>query len=224
MRSEATWDLLIGVPFALALAGCNMISGIHPAHDGVWDGSTATGENNVGNNGGDSSVQPSGSSGGGSGGGAPIDAQAFQSDASAVWANWPMPNPASYDASSPDFVYDAVTRLTWQSTLDLVVLSDGGTEAISLPWSDAVAYCSKLSLDDGGWRLPARIELISLLNVTANPAIDPTSFPNTPPEEFWTATAFAPGPTSAWYVNFGFSVELVAFDDKTAPHHVRCVR
>jgi len=105
-----------------------------------------------------------------------------------VWANWPMPNasdaglvnPESYDASSTDLVRDTVTGLTWQKILDTSPVSDGGAEAISLSWSEAVAYCANLSLDNGGWRMPARIELISLLNVTADPAIDPISFPDTP--------------------------------------------
>jgi hypothetical protein len=133
-------------------------------------------------------------------------------------------NPESYDASSTDLVRDTVTGLTWQKILDTSPVSDGGAEAISLSWSEAVAYCANLSLDNGGWRMPARIELISLLNVTADPAIDPISFPDTPPDEFWTSTTLAPNAKSAWYVNFGFSVQLVAYDDKSASHHVRCVR
>ena len=232
MRSKAKWALRLSVPVALAVAGCNTILGINPAQDAVWDGSIPTGDDSTaGGDDGSSSVQPGSSSSGSSGGGTG-DAQSFQSDAIAVWASWPMPNaadsglpnPESYDASSLDFVYDTVTGLTWQRTLDTAVLGDGGTGTLSLPWSQAVAYCSNLSLDDGGWRMPARIELISLLNVTQDPAVDPATFPGTPAEEFWTASSLAPNPASAWYVDFGFSVQLVAYDDKTASHHVRCVR
>jgi hypothetical protein len=135
-----------------------------------------------------------------------------------------LPNPQSYDASSLDFVYDTVTGLTWQRTLETSVATDGGVVTLALPWDQAVAYCSNLTLDDGGWRLPARIELVSLLDVTQDPALDQSAFPDTPPDEFWTSTAFAKDPTWAWYVDFGFAVQLVAYDDKTAVHYVRCVR
>lgn len=233
MRSTAIWGVYIGVPLALAIVGCNTLLGIHPADDAVWDGGEL-GDDGGGS--GSSSGSSGGSSGGGtssSSGGASTDAQvAYQSDAVAVWANWPMPNspgsgvpnPEAYDASSLDFVYDTVTGLTWQRTLETSVAADGGVVTLALPWAQAVAYCSNLTLDDGGWRLPARIELVSLLDVTKDPALDHTAFPDTPADEFWTSTSLAPNPASAWYVDFGFAVQIIAYDDKSAAHYIRCVR
>jgi hypothetical protein len=131
-----------------------------------------------------------------------------------------LPNPESYDAGSPDYVYDNVTGLTWQKSLDTSTYPEGGT------WAQAVQYCSDLTLDDAGWRLPARIELVSLLNTSQDPAIDPQSFPNAQANEaneFWTSTTLASNPSLAWQVNFGFSTNLIWPDSKTNTHYIRCV-
>jgi hypothetical protein len=225
MHSKAILSASLGGSVALLLAGCNTLLGIHPADDAVWDGDVSSGPGETASDdGGGLSGTTSTSS---SGGGAAVDAQAsYQSDAVAVWANWPMPNPPSsdlpnpqsYDASSPDFVYDNVTGLTWQRALDTATYADGGT------WDQAVEYCASLELDDAGWRLPARIELISLLNVTEDPAIDPTNFPGTPADEFWTSSSLASDSSLAWYVDFGFSTNLIWPDSKANTHFIRCVR
>src|SRR5690606_34797912 len=88
------------------------------------------------------------------------------------FANWPMPHPvesglphpASYDTSQPDVVVDNVTGLMWQRE-----------PSESQPYEDAASYCGDLAT--GGfcdWRLPTRIELVSLVDFTReNPAIDP---------------------------------------------------
>ena len=84
------------------------------------------------------------------------------------WAAWPMPNPpstglpnaASYDtASTSGVVKDQVTGLWWQQTL--------GDNPSGQSWSAAGGYCAALAL--GGhndWRVPTRIELVSLLDFT----------------------------------------------------------
>ncbi len=141
-----------------------------------------------------------------------------------AWADWPMPNPPlaglpnpqSYDTKSfVGVVADLVTGLQWQAT----VTSD------ALSWSGAQAYCQSLSLAGGGWRLPSRIELLSIVDFTnTNPIIDGNAFPKTPAEPFWTASAFAGDAASAWIVNFGF-IDGIA--DKSELHElrrVRCVR
>lgn len=140
----------------------------------------------------------------------------------AVFATWPMPDstggghaPApKYDTSTAGVVNDLVTGLGWQRAVD----------AGQYGWTDAASYCACLSL--GGWRdwrLPTRIELVSLVDAArATPAIDGDAFPDTPPEWFWTSSPAADQPGAAWYVAFfdGDAHEM----DKATTYRVRCVR
>lgn len=137
---------------------------------------------------------------------------------SSQWARWPMPNPVglglpnpqSYDTTTAGVVLDKVTGLMWQRTLG----------ADSYTWSEAQAYCSALGLNGlGGWRLPSRIELISIFDFSKAPArIDATAFPNTPATSFWTTSS---GGGSYYYVDFSFNVGLA---QPTELSRVRCVR
>jgi hypothetical protein len=137
-----------------------------------------------------------------------------------VWANWPMPDPAAgsaalYDTASAEVAVDRVTGLGWQR----------GVAGGMFDWRRASEYCGCLVLgghDD--WRLPTRIELVTLVDFTRqDPAIDGKAFPDTPFEWFWTSSRLAGSdPPAAWYLGF--------FDGDT--HHasldtsyrVRCVR
>jgi hypothetical protein len=70
-------------------------------------------------------------------------------------------------------------------------------KAQTLSWPESVA------LAKNGWRIPSLKELSSLVDLTkANPAIDSRSFPNTPAENFWTATPFINNPDMSWRVHF----------------------
>lgn len=121
-------------------------------------------------------------------------------------------------------VLDTKTTLTWQQTISTTKYS----------WTDAQTYCSTLSLNGTGWRLPSVRELMTLVDFTAqhNPGvfggvvggapIDATAFPNTPNDAFWTSSAFAHDATQAWSVAFfgGYS----SIFPVTNTNHVRCVR
>ncbi|MCF6466867.1 DUF1566 domain-containing protein [Nonomuraea sp. MG754425] len=120
-----------------------------------------------------------------------------------VWANWPMPNPrtpglpnpARYTARGDGTVRDHVTCLVWQRV----------PAPKTYTFTQAKTYCAGLRLAGGGWHLPTRIELTSIIDVTrANPAIDPAAFPGTPPGFFWTSSpwAYRKEPLRAWIVNF----------------------
>jgi hypothetical protein len=138
------------------------------------------------------------------------------------WAGWPMPDSTSlstatapsYDVGAADVVVDRVTGLTWQR----VVSAD------SYGWSEAADHCACLTLaghDD--WRLPTRIELVSLIDVRRqSPAIDPLAFPDTPSTWFWTSSPAADVPGAAWYVAF-FDGDTHHMDVET-PYRARCVR
>jgi hypothetical protein len=125
-----------------------------------------------------------------------------------------LPNPQSFDTSSDGVVVDRVTGLMWQREL----------QGDDLTFADAESKCAGLSLaghDD--WRLPSRIELISLLDLArTQPAIDLTAFPGTPNDWFWTASVSAEDPASAWYVYFYFGYPKT--DLTSNQFSVRCVR
>jgi hypothetical protein len=119
------------------------------------------------------------------------------------WADWPMPNgpadvvagapnPDSYTDNRDGTVTDNVTGLMWQQTVPSIHDFPFGC-----PWADAVAYCQTLTLASySDWRLPSRIELVSLVDEERYDArtigrlsIDPTYFPNTPGTHyFWSSS------------------------------------
>jgi len=97
---------------------------------------------------------------------------ACRAPAAPRFADWPMPNPAvsglpnpmSYDFSRAGVLTDEVTGLMWQAYL-----------SPELAWPDADEYCSELRAHGYcDWRVPSRIELVSLVDFSVtNPALDP---------------------------------------------------
>jgi Protein of unknown function (DUF1566) len=161
------------------------------------------------------------------GGHAPTDAASAAravrpTPAAAAWARWPMPNvrlpglpnPQSYDTAIPNLVTDRITGLMWQRNVPNKFLT----------FQDAQRKCAGLSL--GGytdWRLPSRIELVSLIDTThIQPSIDGVAFPSTPIDWFWTSSRAADDPNAAWYVYFYFGYPKT--DEIGSQFSVRCVR
>jgi uncharacterized protein DUF1566 len=206
---NARWAL-VGCAFLPAIASCNAVLGIHPPDD--WDGSMPGHTTTTSGGHGGSTPSYDSSAAGGRG---PVE-HAF--------ADWPMPNPPSSGLPNPqnyDFsrkngiVVDTITGLEWQRALD------GGAYA----WADAPAYCSGLTLDGGGFRLPSRIELLSIVDFTqTGPLIDSRAFPDTPSEYFWTSSPLAADSSKAWSVHFGFGTIIASGSPATASFRVRCVR
>ncbi len=138
------------------------------------------------------------------------------------WALWPMPNSPSsglpnrqsYDTSVGRTVLDRVTGLMWQRS----------AHPGDMAFDDANATCNRLDLAGyKDWRLPSRIELVSILDLEqSQPSIDPVAFPLTPSDWFWTASIAADDPNSAWYVYFYFGYPKT--DDRSSHFAVRCVR
>ncbi len=140
----------------------------------------------------------------------------------AHWATWPMPNtatsglpnPQSYDTRIAGVVIDQVTGLMWQRSIANTFLT----------WDDAQRQCGEMTLagyDD--WRLPSRIELVSLLDASrTQPSINLQVFLNTTSEWFWTSSVLASNPKAAWFVYFYFGYPNQ--DDKANRFQVRCVR
>ncbi|HEX7476928.1 MAG TPA: DUF1566 domain-containing protein [Polyangiales bacterium] len=137
---------------------------------------------------------------------------------SLVLLAWTLPAvadapPGRYTFPATGTAYDTRTRLTWQRAVD----------AGSYDQDAAQDHCATLSLAGAGWRLPTLRELRTLVDpLNANPAIDPTAFPNTPPTQFWTVSANGNSPDQQYVVSF-------ADGSTSALYHlyslrVRCVR
>jgi Protein of unknown function (DUF1566) len=139
----------------------------------------------------------------------------------APWATWPMPNsapglpnPQSFDTQTAGVVVDRVTGLMWQRDLD-------GKEPTLAEATQMCAALTLASYDD--WRLPSRIELVSILdNTHVQPSINLTAFPQTAIDWYWTSTLAADDPQKAWYVYFYFGYPQT--DLVSNQFSARCVR
>jgi Protein of unknown function (DUF1566) len=141
---------------------------------------------------------------------APLDAMTFEAgeagaiDAALYWAHWPMPNPSEiadaqglpnssvYTLDDAGVVFDGVTHLRWQT----------GYASNIGSFDSAMSYCA--STFGPGWRVPTRIELVSIIDYTQqSPAIDPTFVVNDAGAliggRFWTASG-------TWAVDFADGV------------------
>jgi hypothetical protein len=205
------------IPAVLAcmwLAGCNIVLGIELPANAVLDaGLPADDGDSTLVDGGMQPGQPS------SDGGASFESL---EPAAHPWAEWAMPNPSAtgfpnpseYSTETPAVVTDDVTHLEWQQS----------TGQAMFTWEAAAAHCASLDLAGGGFRLPSRIELLSLLDFGANEGIDVRAFPNEPRARFWSASPFVGTPDSAWLVSFDFGTGYLFASAITEQHAVRCVR
>jgi hypothetical protein len=139
-----------------------------------------------------------------------IDAAEVAAPLDRRWAQWKMPSitPTGTSASMM-VVHDLVTGVDWQ-------------QATGAPssYADAVAACSALGT---GWRLPFRVELVSLLALgeTVRPTIDASAFPDTSiTAPYWTASTLPSG--GRYVVSFAEGTVDKALGTELNPH--RCVR
>ncbi|HEY6474943.1 MAG TPA: DUF1566 domain-containing protein [Polyangia bacterium] len=167
----------------------------------------------------------------GSGGATTTDggaACAYQPPSEFIYARWPMPNPASAGLPNPSSytdngdgtVTDEVTQLVWQKAV---------TSSQAYSWCDAINYCATLTLAGRTWRLPTRIELLSLVDFTrGGPAADTKAFPGVPGGKYhwtsspWVVSQIATKPQYSWIVNFSEGLTSNA-GDRTQAEYARCV-
>lgn len=102
-------------------------------------------------------------------------------------------------------------QLEWSKTL---------CNGESVDYEDAEAACKALG---AGWRLPTRMELESILDLTRHdPAADTDRFPDTKSAWYWTSTPCAWSSSAAWIVNFGHG--YASNDGRGTKACVRAVR
>jgi hypothetical protein len=127
-----------------------------------------------------------------------------------------LPNPARYTDLADGTVRDDVTGLVWQK----------GVGPSSYTFTDAIAHCDALELAGTGFRLPKRIELLSIVDhAEFSPTVDDVAFPSTPAGFFWTSTPWAVSadPPRSWIVNFADG--LTSNNGfQTGTYSARCVR
>jgi hypothetical protein len=124
--------------------------------------------------------------------------------------------PVSYIDNGNGTVTSSATGLIWQK-------QDDGTRRT---WDAANSYCSGLSLDGTGWRLPTKDELLTIVNTSYDPSIDPI-FTNTQRMFYWSSTTDATidvmSALTAWAVPFGSPNDPLDFGHGY-DFYVRCVR
>ena len=133
-------------------------------------------------------------------------------------------NPGELVVSSDALtVTDTITGLVWQRDGSGARSGCSGNGNLTCSWAEADAYCTSLVLGGvSGWRLPAWMELRTILDLSDNAvAIDQTAFPATPTwSSYWTSSLYSYWSNPAMYVSFvdgssGLCNEQV---------NVRCVR
>ena len=120
----------------------------------------------------------------------------------------------------------AADALEWSQVLDTTTALIWAAEELPkrYTWKQAIAATAKLALGGHVWRLPTRIELLSLVDDTRySPAIDVAFFPKCASDWYWTSTrvAWSPG-DCAWFV--GFYYGFCGSDYQSDHYHVRACR
>lgn len=142
---------------------------------------------------------------------------------------WPMPNgpveylpnPARYQRMVEGVVRDKVTGMEWK----LPIASENGVEETpSHGWEGAKTHCESVAFDGGGWRLPTRIELTSIVDTTrTDPAYDVEYFPYLSKSVYWTASVVAwSTEENAWSVELTYGISRP--ENKRDQHQVICCR
>jgi len=113
----------------------------------------------------------------------------------------PPQAPSGFTDNGDQTVTDNVTGLMWQRNTQDADLDQNGTTT----WREALAYCESLQLaGHTDWRLPNRMELLSLVEHSQSPALGIQDdnlagilFPH-----YWTSTTNIWHPWRAWLVDF----------------------
>lgn len=114
-------------------------------------------------------------------------------------------------------VKDTSTQLQWQDDYSV-----NGNSVKTATWTAAIDYCEDLGLAGGGWRLPNKKELLSLVDYTQySPSIDAV-FNHITSSRYWSSTTAADDTSYARVVYFRNG--NTGSNRKSSTGDVRCVR
>lgn len=129
-------------------------------------------------------------------------------------------NVPSYTPSAANSLVDTVTGLEWRKDV----------QSSDVDWSGAAALCNILETDGGlgKWRLPTRLELVSLMDfggTGSGASLLPVEF-DAPSLNlgFWTATAVAGDDTQVWTAAFDQGGSVGGSPKTPTKMSARCVR
>jgi Protein of unknown function (DUF1566) len=111
-------------------------------------------------------------------------------------------------------VTDTKTNLTWQQVISLGMYTQ----------AEAASYCATLGLNGAMWRLPTMREILTIVDLSVGPpgpTIDATTFPNTPPAFFWSATPYSGSPSNFWSAHFQYG--FAYGNTKSDMSYARCL-
>lgn len=110
-------------------------------------------------------------------------------------------------------VTDQVTGLRW--------LQSSSENEYS--YADAEDYCSAMTQDGGGWRIPNVYEYYSILNFAqSNPALDHAVFSSLS-GYYWTATPMADSTLHVWTIREPYADDAI-YSSVSGDNYVRCVK
>jgi len=112
-----------------------------------------------------------------------------------------------------NIVQDNVSGLEWQDESSIYLKN----------WKNAISYCTDLSLNGSGWRLPNINELRSISNRRLKPAIV-QGFKNVKGDFYWSSTAWKGLVTDAWGIDFEYGEDRTLYKYVDTKRYVRCVR
>lgn len=193
------------------------VGGASSAGKGGASGAARGGASGVGAGAGGASAGGTSASGGT--GGAPRAAcedALVPADKCAVCAMNTTCDAPTYTDNHDGTVTSSCCMLVWQQEVDT---------SRDYDWAGATAYCANLALVGGGWRVPTKDELLSLVVRGATPTIDKKAFPNATERVFWTSTTDArSGSNRKWTVDFQAGGGYADGDLVSSGNLIRCVR
>ena len=103
-------------------------------------------------------------------------------------------------------VTDSVNHLVWHRCVEGTHWDGKACSGKPATFSYAAAKKAAVAIaqrEDKAWRIPAREELVALVDMTRKkPRIDPQAFPQTPAKLFWATRAGSDDDLNAWLVSF----------------------
>jgi hypothetical protein len=135
--------------------------------------------------------------------------------------NW---KDSRYTDNGDGTITDNATKLMWKKCSEGQSGNNCGTgSAAGMNWQNALALGGSTFAGFSDWRLPNIKELssIAILNCYS-PSINETMFPNTPANNFWSASPDAYVSGYAWQLIFNYGV--IGRDGTGSSYRVRLVR